>query len=253
MEPIITSLAVFACMIAGTIVGWLLAAALPQRHLSADSKDAIKVSIAMVATLSALVLGLLTASTKSALDGKEQEVRTMASEIVGLDRVLALYGPGAEPIRQALKAMVAARIKAIWPDESGDVDAGAVGVGAGIEGVIRDLLALTPSNDAERWLQSQALSLTTAISASRWTIVSDMSSAIQWPFVTVVTFWLAIVFTSFTLFAPRNASVAMAMLISALSVAGAFYLIVEMDQPYSGLIRISSEPIRDVYAELGAP
>jgi hypothetical protein len=240
-------------MLAGTALGWVLAWVLPERHLSTDSKDAIKVAIAMVATLSALVLGLLTASAKSALDVKQQEVRTMASEIIGLDRGLAMYGVGAEPIRAAFKAVVAARMKAIWPDEAGDIDAGEVAVGTGIEGIVRQILALAPQDDAQRWLQSQALSLATSITSSRWTIVTEMSSAIEWPFVAVVTMWLAIVFTSFTLFAPRNASVGMAMLISALSVAGAFYLIIEMDQPYSGLIRISSDSIREAYAALGAP
>lgn len=253
MNAISTSLIVFGCMLAGTALGWILAWALPERHLSTDSKDSIKVAVAMVATLSALVLGLLTASAKSALDVKQQEVRTMASEIIGLDRALAMYGPGAEPVRVAFKAVVAARMKAIWPDEAGDVDAAEVAVGAGIEGIVRQILALAPKTDSERWLQSQALSLATSIMGSRWTIVTDMSSAIEWPFVGIVTMWLAIVFASFTLFAPRNASVGMAMLISALSVAGAFYLIIEMDQPYSGLIRISSDSIREAYGALGAP
>ncbi|MBN9023482.1 MAG: DUF4239 domain-containing protein [Rhizobiales bacterium] len=207
----------------------------------------------MIATLSALVLGLLTASSKSALDGKQQEVRSMAAGIVELDRTLALYGPAGEPARAALKDMVRTRVAAIWPDEAGDVDIAAVSTGSGIEDVTRAILALAPANDGERWLQSQALSMTMSLAADRWTIVSQASSAIQWPFVAVVTFWLAIVFASFTMFAPKNASVAMAMLISGLSVAGAFYLIIEMDQPYSGLIRISSEPVRDVYAKLGAP
>jgi len=253
LNAISTSLIVFGCMLAGTALGWILAWALPERHLSTDSKDSIKVAVAMVATLSALVLGLLTASAKSDLDVKQQEVRTMASEIIGLDRALAMYGAGAEPIRADFKAVVGSRLKAIWPVEAGDVDAANVAVGSGIEGILRQILALDPADDPGRWLQSQALSLATAISASRWTIVAEMSSAIEWPFVAVVTFWLAIVFTSFTLFAPRNASVGMAMLISALSVAGAFYLIIEMDQPYSGLIRISSDSIREAYGALGAP
>jgi hypothetical protein len=66
-----------------------------------------------------------------------------------------------------------------------------------------------------------------------------------------VAFWLATLFASFGLFAPRNASVAVALLIAALSVAGSIYLILEMDEPYSGLIKLSSAPLRTALAELG--
>jgi hypothetical protein len=253
MNALLTSLVVFATMMAGAFAGWGLARILPERHLTPEGRDAIKVSIAMVATLSALVLGLLTASAKSALDAKEQEVRTMAAETIRFDRTLALYGPEASGVRTDFRALVASRIAAIWPDEMGDVAVDQVQRGPGIETIIQELLALTPKNDAERWLQSGALSTANDLTASRWTIVTQSSSAIQWPFITVVTLWLTIVFASFTLFAPRNWSVGAAMLIAAGAVAGAFYLIIEMDQPYSGVIRISSEPLRAALADLGNP
>ena len=64
-------------------------------------------------------------------------------------------------------------------------------------------------------------------------------------------FWLAIIFASFGLFAPRNASVTAALFVAALSVAGSIYLILEMDQPYRGLIKISSAPLRIALQELG--
>jgi len=252
MNSLLTSLAVFATMMAGAFAGWGLARILPERHLTPEGRDAIKVSVAMVATLSALVLGLLTASAKSALDGKEEEVRTMAAETIRLDRALAMYGPEANGIRADFKALVTARIAAIWPDER-DVAVDEVQSGPGIETIIKEILALTPKDDAARWSQSQALATATDLTASRWTIVTQSSSAIQWPFVTVVTFWLTIVFASFTLFAPRNWSVGAAMLIASGAVAGAFYLIIEMDQPYSGVIRISSEPLRAALLDLGKP
>jgi hypothetical protein len=253
MEPIIVSLVILACIVTGVLGGWVLAGLLPPDHLTSDGRDTIKVSIAMVATISALVLGLLTAGSKSALDGKQEEVRAMASDLLRLDRMLAMIGPDTMQIRDDLKSALGQRIAAVWPAEAGGIRLSAVQEGSGVEGVLRELLALHPEGSAESWLQSRALDLASDIDARRWTLVAESSSAIQWPFVILVAFWLTIVFTSFALFAPRNASVAVAMLVAAISVAGAFYLILEMDQPYSGLIRVESQPLLDTYAALGRP
>ncbi len=253
MDPIIVSVVILACILAGVLGGWALAALLPPDHLTSDGRDTVKVSIAMVATISALVLGLLTADSKSAFDGKQEEVRTMASDVLRLDRLLAMLGPDTAQIRDDLKAVLGQRIAAVWPGQAADIRISAVQRGAGVEGILRELLALQPKGSAESWLQSQALDLANDIDARRWVLVAESSSAIQWPFVILVAFWLTIAFASFALFAPRNASVAVAMLVAAISVAGAFYLILEMDQPYSGLIRIESQPLLDTYASLGRP
>ena len=89
------------------------------------------------------------------------------------------------------------------------------------------------------------------IALERWTVVEQLGSSLQWPFLVVVVFWLAIIFASFGLFAPRNASVTAALFVAALSVAGSIFLILEMDRPYSGLVKISSAPLRTALAELG--
>jgi hypothetical protein len=148
---------------------------------------------------------------------------------------------------------VAARISQIWPEENTNVTPGAIGRGSGIEGIQRKLLDLSPQTDAQRWLQSTALQISGAIAAARWSILQQIGSDIQWPFMAILVFWLAIIFASFGLFAPRNASVNAALFVAALSVAGSIYLILEMDQPYSGLIKISSAPLRAALEQLGRP
>ncbi|MGC2408498.1 MAG: DUF4239 domain-containing protein, partial [Methyloceanibacter sp.] len=120
----------------------------------------------------------------------------------------------------------------------------AISRGSGIEAIQRKLLDLSPQIDAQRWLQSTALQISGTIAAARWSVFEQIGSSIQWPFMTILVFWLAIIFTSFGVFAPRNASVTAALFVAALSVAGSIYLILEMDQPYSGLIKISSAPLR---------
>jgi hypothetical protein len=252
MNSFAIALIVFALVFGGALLGVYLGKVLPEHHLSPDARDVIKVSMAMVATLAALVLGLLTASAKSSLDDKDAELRSMAEQVILLDRTMAEYGPETAEARTQLKQILVARISLVWPEESeGAVAPEAIGRGAGIERVQEKLLALSPKNDSQRWLQSTALRLTRDVAAARWSFLEQIGSSIQWPFLVVVEFWLATLFASFGLFAPRNASVAVALLIAALSVSGSIYLILEMDQPYSGLLKLSSAPLRTALAELG--
>jgi hypothetical protein len=244
---------VFACVFGGALFGMFLGTILPKEHLSPDARDVIKVSMAMIATLAALVLGLLTASAKSSLDDKESELRSAAAQVVLLDRTMAEYGAETQGARDLLKQIVTARISQIWPDEKAKLTPGAIGRGARMEAIQRKLLDLSPQTDAQRWLQSTALQISGAIAAARWSVLEQIGSSIQWPFMAILVFWLAIIFASFGLFAPRNASVTAALFVAALSVAGSIYLILEMDQPYSGLIKISSAPLRAALQQLEQP
>lgn len=234
---------VFAFAFGGSLLGMHLGRALPREHLSPDARELIKVSMAMIATLAALVLGLLTASAKSSLDGKESEIRNVAGQIILLDRAMANYGPETAEARTSLKQILVARINLIWPEEgAATVAPETIRGGVGIESVQVKLLALSPKDDAQRWFQMTALQITRDIEAMRWAFLEQIGSSIQWPFLVVVVFWLTIIFASFGLFAPRNASVTAALFIAAMSVAGSVYLILEMDQPYGGLIALMAPP-----------
>jgi hypothetical protein len=158
---------VFACVFAGALFGMFLRAVLPERHLNSDARDVIKVAMAMIATLAALVLGLLTASAKSSLDDKESQLRSVAAQVVLLDRTMAAYGGETKEARDLLKYTVATRISQIWPEENATVTPAAIGRGSGIEAIQRKLLELSPQTDAQRWLQSTALQTSGSISASR--------------------------------------------------------------------------------------
>jgi hypothetical protein len=243
---------VFAIVFGGALFGRYLGRILPQEHLNPDARDVIKVSMAMVATLAALVLGLLTASAKSSLDEKEAELRTVAVQVILLDRTMAKYGQETVETRNLLRQMLVTRINLIWPEENAaTVASEEVARGTGVESVQEKLLALSPKNDSQRWLQSTALQITRDIEAARWSLLEQIGSSIQWPLLIVMVFWLAVIFASFGLFAPRNMSVTVALFVAALSVAGSVYMILEMDQPYGGLVKISSAPLQIALAELG--
>jgi len=243
---------VFAIVFGGALLGICLRAVLPEHHLSADSKDIIRISMAMIATLAALVVGLLIASAKSSFDSKNNELTRAASRYVLLDRTMAEYGPETREPRDLLRQILVMRLSQIWPEDSAKkLNPEAVSQGPGIEAIQRKLLDLSPQNDAQRWLKSRALQLGSDIAEVRWTAAEEIGNSIQWPFLAILVFWFAVIFASFGLFAPPNSSVIAALFVCALSVAGSLYLIIEMDQPYGGLIKLSSAPVVTALGQLG--
>jgi hypothetical protein len=243
---------VFLCVFGGSLFGIYLGAVLPKHHLSADTKDVIRVTTAMIATLASLVVGLLIASAKSSFDSKDGELRHAAAQAILLDRTMAEYGPETRDARDLLRQIITMDIHRIWPEGKAEkVAPEAIGQGPGFEAIQRQLLALSPQNDAQTRLRSTALQLSGEIMEARWLLAEQTGSGIQWPFLAILISWLAVIFASFGLFAPRNGSVLIALSISALSVSGAIYLIVEMDQPYGGFIQISSAPLVAVLDQLG--
>jgi hypothetical protein len=245
---------VFAVVFGGALFGMYLRAVLPEHHLSADSKDVIRIAMAMIATLAALVVGLLIASAKSSFDTKNGALTRAATRYILLDRTLAQYGPETQASRDLLRQMAETRLHQIWPEEGGGpLNPQTVTQGPGIEIIQRNLLNLAPQNDAQQWLKSKALQLSTDIAEIRWEAVEQLGGSIQWPLLTILVFWFAAIFTSFGLFAPANSSVIIAMFACALSVASSVYLIVEMDQPFGGLIKLSSAPLVTALGQMGKP
>ena len=255
MSPFAIGLTAFLCVVSGALLGMFLGRILPDDHLSTDTKDVIKVAMAMIATLAALVLGLMTASASSSLESKETEMRSTAVQVLLLDRTLAKYGSETQEARQLLKTILRARINEIWLEENNEITEAerAISRDAGVDTIQVKLLELSPQNDTQRWLQSAALQITSDIATARWSLFEQIDSRVKWPLLAAVVLWLAVIFASFGLFAPHNSSVAVALVVAALSVAGSIYLILEMDQPYSGPIQISSAPLRAALQQLGRP
>lgn len=239
---------VFICVFGGALFGMFLRAALPEHHLSTESKDAVKVGIGLIATMAALVLGLLVATAKASYDTKSNELTEMSANTVMLDRMLAHYGPETRPIRELLRRSGEHALELLWPQNG---QAPRLEPAGGAETLYDAIEALSPKNDAQRALQSEALNLTVDIGKMRWLLFEQSGSSISTPFLVVLVFWLTIIFMSFGLFAPHNLTVIATLLVCALSVSGAIFLILELDRPFEGVIRISSAPVRNALAHLG--
>lgn len=229
----------------------LLRPHLPEHHLSDESKSTVSVGIALIATMTALILGLVTASAKSTFDAVDQDVRRMSAEILSLDRILARYGPEASPIREALRDALAARLERIWPQSGSSATSIDPAQGtADVERLAAALRGLSPQTDEQRWLQGRAEELAESLLASRWAALSDTRGSAPLAMLVIVVFWLSITFASFGLFAPSNGTVVAILFLCALSVAAAVFLILELDDPLTGLIQISPEPLRYAVAHL---
>jgi hypothetical protein len=235
----------FACVFGGALLGMALRAVLPQNHVTADSRDVVKLGMALVATLAALVLGLLIASAKSSFDMQNVELTEMSSRVVLLDRVLAHYGPEAKDMRIELRTSVVHTLDTLFSKDASQLES------TRGEILYDEIQGLSPKTDAQRSVQAQALSTILALAQTRWLIAEQRVNSVSVPLLTVLIFWLTIIFTSFGLFAPRNATVVVSLLISALSVSGAVFLILEMYAPYEGLIHVSSAPLRAALMRLG--
>jgi hypothetical protein len=252
MRPLAVGVVVLACTVGGALVGMWLRRVLPAHHLDEQSRDTMKLGIGLVATLTALVLGLVTASTKSAFDDVSTTIKHAAVDALELDRVLARYGPETGEIRTVLKVNLARRIDSVWsPDSTRAVRVDVSAAAATVEGLADQIRALTPRPGAQQSLQARALDQTEALLKRRWAVLAELESSVQWPFLTVLMLWLTITFTSFGLLAPRNTTVLAVLLVCALSVSSAVFLVLEMDSPFDGVIRVSPEPLRYAVDRLG--
>jgi hypothetical protein len=241
---------VFACVFGGAILGIVLRALLPERHLSADSKDVVRLGMGFLATMAALVLGLLIASAKGSYDTQRGEVTQVAANVVILDRILAHYGPQSKEARDVLRRYVTRVLDEMWPT-TGFPSVALNPAATGIEGLYEKIQALSPQNDDQRLLRADARQITLDLGRTRSLLVAQSGSSIPPPFLVILIFWVTVLFASFGLFAPRNITVMATLFVCAVSVSGAIFLILELDQPFHGFIRVSGTPLRAALAHLG--
>jgi hypothetical protein len=240
------------CIFGGALLGLLLGGLLPAEHLRDNSRDTVKVVTGLIATLAALVLGLLISSAKNTFDAVDSAVTNSGAKVILLDRAMANYGLETKDIRDHLRSTVIAGIEMFWPGEKAE--------GEGLAGFERTnamemlqakIRALTPATDLQRQLRSEAEKLSGEMLETRWLLIAQAQRSLPMTFIVVLLFWLTMLHISFGLLAPRNATVITILLISALSVSGAMFIILEMDHPLNGMIKVSSAPLRKALEHLG--
>jgi hypothetical protein len=249
------SLVTFALVFGGALVGMRFRKALPEDDLREEVKDAIKLSTGLIATMAALVLGLLIASAKSTYDTKSAQIRQITANIIAIDLDLERYGRDAHNLRIILRSAIPPMIAQIWV-EGDRARLSAYSATAEGQEFIKEVQQLQPDTDSKRTLQAQVLSTAANLAQARLSLFTESSDGIPAPFLAILVFWLAIIFTSFGLLVRpdrvrHSRIVIVTFFVGALSVASAIFLILEMGRPFAGLMRISSEAPRHALAPIG--
>jgi len=233
----------------GVLVGRFAARRLPSRHLSADTQTAVTVSVAVIGTLSALVLGLMISAANTSFSARSDEIRQLSLQLIRVDRNLRRYGPEADDVRTKLHAWADVKIQQLFREKGQPQPSSDTAI-VMLEGVQDALLALAPTNERQKYLHTLSLTLSSQLIQARWALEIRAGHSTPAPFLALLIFWLAIVFASFGLFAPANPTAIAALLLCSLAVAGGIALIEDLDNPGSGFIKLPSDSLRKALVEI---
>jgi hypothetical protein len=243
-------LLVFACTFGASLLAIAVRQRVPEHHLEGDSKEAVRLVLGLIATLTALVLGLLISSGYASDQVQQGEVEQLGVHLFQLDRSLAQFGPETVEQRAELRKMLAGIITRVWPTE-GTVKLASGSLQEEGESFFSGIVALAPKSELQRLAQSRALQLLEKIGETRQFLIRQSQARLSRPVLIALLFWVTALFTGFGLLARFNWTVIAALFVGAVSIAGAVFLIVEMSQPYGGWIQISSSPLRAALAQMG--
>jgi hypothetical protein len=250
MSAVEISLIAFALVFAGAFLGMYLRKALSEHHFGDDIKDVVRLSTGLIGTIAALVLGLLIASAKSSYDARNTQIKQITTEIIFLDTLLEQYGPDAHKLRVTMRNAVPVLIDRIWGERDSGKAAPFVAT-AEAQAFVNEVQELKPDNDQQRALQARILTAAADLAQARLALFAQAHDSIPMPFVAILIFWLTVIYASFGLFVRPAPIAIITFFVGTLSAAGAIFLILEMDQPFAGLLQISSEPLRQALAPLG--
>ena len=243
---------VLGCALGASGLGMLVARRLPQHHLGGESRDVVKLGLGVIATLLALVLGLLVASAKATFDAQDNAVKQLATDVSLLDRFLANYGPEANSLREQLREIVTITLERLWPDANprvGDLAPDA----AREEGDIfySSVAELQPTTETQRAIKARAVDLIADLAKTRYSMYTHKESSVPFPFLVVLVLWIVTLFAGYGLLAPRNPTIIAVLVVCAVSIAAAVYLVLEMGRPFAGVIQVSSAPLRQALSRVG--
>ncbi len=250
MHAIITSVIVFGCTFGGLLLGLFLRARLPDRDFIDKPPEVVKLGLALISLVAALLLSLQLSSAKASFDALSDEVNQISGDVMLLDRTLARYGPEAQPIREMIRVMAGRALERVWPSEPlSDADMTAnLATDMAIFGAFQ---TLSPKTEAQQLLKSHAVETAFAIARTRFLMAAQQSKSVNFPMMVLLIFWLTVVFVSYGIFAPRKSSATVFLCVFAAALSAAVFLLFELYTPFSGVLCVSDAPLRTAIAQLG--
>jgi hypothetical protein len=250
MSSILISSMVFGVVFGGALAGMGLQRVLPESQLGEEAKDIIRLATGLLVTMTALVLGMLVSTANSSYQDRKNELSEMSSNFVLVDGLLASYGPETQGIRVELRGLAESGLERIWPSHATQVsqlrptDNG--------QSFYDRLQLLAPKNEAQAAVKGSAISAAISLRHTYWLMfLGTEQSSLSFPLLGVVVLWLTFIFISFGLFAPHTKTIVVTLVACALAVSCAVFIIMAMYTPFSGVMRISSFPIREALNLMG--
>lgn len=239
----------FALIFAGALAGFAIRPAVPANHLVPEAKDTVRLAIGLVVTMTGLVLGMLVSSAKTFYDGEKNQVAQLGSQIVLLNDLMSAYGPETNSARVEARTFVEAGMNRVWPRDKSQLyhlrpeDKAAY--------FYHEVQELTPKDDMQRVVKGELMSTALKLSETYWLMyLQSEQTSVPKPLLGVVVAWLVAIFVSFGLFAPRNATVVVTLIICALAASAAIFIISSMYAPFSGVLKISPVSVQEALGQM---
>ena len=206
--------------------------------MTKETQDAVKVGVGMVVILTALLLGLLIASVKGTFDTAGRDLKHFATRIVLIDRTLRAYGSQGDAARTLIRQYVAQALAGTWPSDNEPEVVDDPRAEQLIYQLHNAVLSLAPESSQQRALSDEMKGEVRRLIELRWTLIEEGTTS------------LTLVFASFGYNAPRNPLVVITFAPCAASIGAALFLIVQMDRPFEGLIKVSAAPLQNALAHI---
>ena len=244
MSPVLAGFAVSAAVFTGALAGLYLHRMLPEAHLTKDTQDVVRLGTGMLSVLSSLVLALLISTAKTTYDSTDKDLRTFSAGLILLDETLRDYGGDAAAPRELLRRYTQRMIDETWPPDGQAAVVDDLTSGVMLERVREAIRALKPADDGQRWLQDQALQVHVSLLRQRWQFIQQEGPSVRPVVLVILASWITFLFASFGLNAPQNGTVVAAFLVCSLAIGGSVFLVLAMDNPLSGVMRVSDGPMQ---------
>ena len=240
----------FFAIIVGCATGMTLRVRLPKGYLNAENREMIRLGAGLLATLAAVLISLTIASAKSSYETQDVHFRQFAAYLVEADQLLARYGPEATGMRRLMRQAVPAAIDRIWREKVTASQDTAFTPRSLAEQLYSAAEALSPTNDIQRMLKARIEQAIADLARTRLSMFADGDTPVLTPFMLILIFWLVVVFGSFGLFVEPGPVVFAALLVFALSISTALFLVADLSRPFAGLLQIPKEQLKHTLAPL---
>jgi hypothetical protein len=252
MPAIAISAFIGAATLAGGLAGLFLQSFLPEKHTTDRSRDMLAAIVGLISLLLALVLGTLIGSAYSFYSTQKSEMETLAARSLQLDLSLAQYGPETAPLRSALRRTLAGIDNVIWGDGRSDPQQfTAAAVLPSLRGMVARFAALSPTADGQKQLLGAIGADEAQIQQTRLLMSLQLASPISWPLLIVVASWSILLFCGFGILSRLNVTTLAALALGSFAIGSAIFLILELNEPYSGLFKVPRAAMHQAIEALG--